>query len=188
MTSKYSKFVGGEAQAARRVRARYGRTFMMNRVATLIALGTGAILGTGTIVAYAQNQDAITQRRTVMKNIATAGTPPFKMTRGEEAFDLAKVQAGLKTYQAEAAKLKNLFPDNSKTGETDAKPKIWSARAEFNAAIDTFIATARTAAGAIKDEATFKAEYPKVIRSCGGCHKDSDGFAPRLADSFKKLK
>jgi hypothetical protein len=26
------------------------------------------------------------------------------------------------------------------------------------------------------------------LRSCGGCHKESDGFAPRLADSFKKLK
>lgn len=160
---------------------------MLKRVALVVALGTSAVLATGTIIAYAQNQDAISQRRGVMKNIATAGTPPFKMTRGEEPFDLAKVQAGLKTYQAEAAKLKDLFPDNSKTGDTDAKPTIWSARSEFNTAIDTFIATARSAADTIKDETTFKAEYPKVVRSCGGCHKDADGFAPRLADSFKKL-
>ena len=161
---------------------------MLNRVAVLIAIGTSAILGTGTLIAYAQNADAITQRRAAMTNIAKAGTPPFNMSKGELPFDLAKVQAGLKTYQDEAAKLKGLFPDNSKTGDTDASPKIWSARAEFNAAIDTFIATAKAAAGAIKNEATFKAEYPKVVRSCGGCHKDADGFAPRLADSFKKLK
>jgi cytochrome c556 len=161
---------------------------MLNRVAVLIAIGTGAVLGTGTLIAYAQNADAITQRRAAMTNIAKAGTPPFKMSKGEAPFELAKVQAGLKTYQDEAAKLKGLFPDNSKTGDTDASPMIWSARAEFNGAIDTFIATAKSAAAAIKDEATFKAEYPKVIRSCGGCHKDADGFAPRLADSFKKLK
>jgi cytochrome c556 len=161
---------------------------MLRRAAVVAALGIGAILGTGTIMAYAQNQDAITQRRAVMKNIATAGSDPFKMTKGDVPFDLANVQAGLKTYQTEAAKLKNLFPDNSKTGDTDASPKIWSARAEFNAAINTFIATAKSTADAIKDEATFKAEYSKAVRSCGGCHKDADGFAPRLADSFKKLK
>src|SRR5262245_33554059 len=160
---------------------------MLKRVALVVALGTSAVLATGTIIAYAQNQDAITQRQTAMDTIARAGSSPFKMTRGEEPFDLAKVQAGLKTYQTEGAKLKDLFPDNSKTGDTDAKPTIWSARNEFNAAIDTFIATARSAADAIKDETTFKAEYPKVVRSCGGCHKDADGFAPRLADSFKKL-
>ena len=161
---------------------------MLRRAAVVAALGIGTILATGTIIAYAQNSDAITQRRAAMSNIAKAGTPPFKMSKGEEPFDLAKVQAGLKTYQTEGAKLKDLFPDNSKTGDTDASPKIWSARAEFNAAIDTFIATAKTAAAAIKDEASFKAEYPKVVRSCGGCHKDADGFSPRLADSFKKMK
>ena len=42
----------------------------------------------------------------------------------------------------------------------------------FNAAIDTFVANAKDAAAAIKDEATFKTEYPKAVRSCGGCHKD----------------
>lgn len=160
---------------------------MLRRAAALAALGIGAILG-GTIIAYGQNQDAISQRREVMKNIATAGSAPFKMTKGEEPFDLAKVQAAIKTYRGEAAKLKDLFPENSKTGDTDASPKIWSARAEFNAAIDTFISTAKAAADAIKDETTFKVEYPKVMRSCGGCHKDADGFSPRLADSLKKLK
>src|SRR4026208_939807 len=100
---------------------------MLRRAAVVAALGIGAILGTGSIIAYAQNSDAITQRRAAMTNIAKAGTPPFKMSRGEEPFDLAKIQAGLKTYQTEAAKLKDLFPDNSKTGDTDASPKIWSA-------------------------------------------------------------
>ena len=161
---------------------------MLKRAGGFIALGVAAILGTGTFVAYAQSQDAITQRRMVMRAIATAGTPPFEMSRGNMPFDLAKVQAGLKTYQTEAAKLKDLFPDSSKTGDTEAKAKIWTARAEFNAAIETFIATSKAAAEAVKDEASFKATYPKIGASCGGCHKEADGFAPRLGDSFKRLK
>ena len=143
----------------------------------------------GATAVYAQNLDAIKQRREVMRAIAGAGTPGFKMVKGEAPFDLAKVQAGLTTYQDEAAKLARLFPDDLKTGgDTDASPKIWQTKAEFEAAINTFISTAKDAAAAIKDEASFKKEYPAVVRSCGGCHKDEGGFAPRLADSFKKLK
>ena len=93
---------------------------MRRIVAAVVAVSVGATL------AYAQNLDVIKQRRDVMKAIATAGTPNFKMMKGQEPFDLATVQAGLKVYQAEAAKLKNLFPDDSKTGgDTDAQPKIW---------------------------------------------------------------
>ena len=156
----------------------------MIRIATAVA-----VLSIGATLAYAQNLDVIKQRRDVMKSIATAGTANFKMLRGQAPFDLATVQAGLKVYQAEAVKLKGLFPDDAKTGgDTDASPKIWQQRPEFEAAVDTFVTGAKTAAGAITDEASFKAEYPKVVASCGGCHKDADGFSPRLADSFKKLK
>ena len=156
---------------------------MLRIVAAVAALGIGAT------IAYAQNLDAIKNRRDVMKAIANAGITNFKMMKGEAPFDLAKVQAGLKIYQDEAAKLKGLFPDDSKTGgDTDASPKIWQERPQFNAAIESFINGAKAAASAITDEQTFKAEYPKVVTSCGGCHKDADGFSPRLADSFKKLK
>ena len=156
----------------------------MLRIATAIAA-----IAVGATLAYAQNLDAIKQRRDVMKAIATAGTANFKMLRGQAPFDLATVQAGLAIYQAEAVKLKGLFPEDSKSGgDTDASPKIWQQKPEFDAVVDTFVAGAKTAAATITDEATFKAEYPKVVASCGGCHKDADGFSPRLADSFKKLK
>jgi cytochrome c556 len=151
-------------------------------------LATIAALTIGAAVVNAQNLDVIKQRREVMKAIAAAGIINFKMIKGETPFDLTKVQAGLVTYQNEAAKLKNLFPDDSKTGgDTDASPKIWQAKAEFEAAIDTFITIAKAASSTIRDDATFKVEYPKVVNSCGGCHKNADGFSPRLADSFKKL-
>jgi cytochrome c556 len=156
---------------------------MLRIAAAVVTLAVGA-----TVVA-AQNLDAIKQRRDVMRAIAKAGSVPFKMSKGEAPFDLATVQAGLKAYQEEGAKLKNLFPEDSKTGgNTDASPKIWTARSEFNAAVDGFVANAKAVAAAIKDEATFKTEYVKAVRSCGACHKETDGFAPRLGDSFKKLQ
>jgi cytochrome c556 len=155
---------------------------MLRVVAAVAALAIGAT------AVWAQNAEAIKQRREAMRAIAKAGTPPFKMSKGELPFDLATAQAALQTYQEQGAKLKGLFPEDSKTGKTDAAPKIWTARGEFEAAVDAFVNTAKTAAGVIKDEATFKEEYPKVARSCGGCHKETDGFSPRLGDSFKKMQ
>jgi cytochrome c556 len=148
-----------------------------------------SILAIGSGIAYAQNVDVIKQRRDAMKAIINAGTPPFQMLKGDVPFDLAKVQAGLKVYQTEGAKFKSLFPDDSKTGgNTDASAKIWAEKAAFEKANDTYVEIAKNAEAAIKDEATFKAEYPKVASSCGGCHKESDGYAPRVADLRKKLQ
>lgn len=156
---------------------------MLRVVAALVAVAVGAT------VVHAQNLDAIKQRRDVMKVIGTAGTTNFQMLKGEAPFELAKVQASLKSFLEGAEKFKSLFPDDSKTGgDTDAAPKIWQSRAEFDAAINGFIDSIKTAAGGITDEATFKVEYAKFARSCGACHNNTDGFAPGLAASFKKLK
>lgn len=152
-------------------------------------IGAGlSVFVLGTTLVYAQNLEPIEKRRAAMKAIAKAGSPPFQMLKGTAPFELAKVQATLKTFQDEAAKLKTLFPEDSKSGgDTDATPKIWQERAAFDKAIDTFVSIAGAAATLIKDEETFKAEYPKVGASCGGCHKEGDGFAPRLGVSLKKL-
>lgn len=143
----------------------------------------------GATVVHAQNVEVVKQRRDVMQAIAKASSGNFAMMQGKAPFDLAKVQDGLKTMGAEGAKFKDLFPDDSKTGgETEASAKIWQAKADFNKAADALAAAVNAAQTSIKDEASLKAEYPKVARSCGGCHMETDGFAPRLADSFKRVK
>src|SRR5215470_19425541 len=105
-------------------------------LATLVGVSVGATL------VLAQNLDAIKQRREVMKTIAKASSVNFKMMKGETPFDLAKVQSGLQTFQEQFPKLKALFPEDAKTGgDTDASPKIWQQRGEFEAVINKFIAT-----------------------------------------------
>ena len=149
-----------------------------------------SVVAVGATAVYAQNLDAIKARREAMQAIATAGSANFGMMQGKVPFDLATVQANLKMYQEQAAKFKGLFPEDSKTGgNTDAKPKIWQSKAEFDAANDNFITVVKAAAAAITDEASLKTEYPKVIsQGCNGCHKDADGFSPPLRESFKKPK
>lgn len=154
-------------------------------------ISVAALLAIGATFAIAQGvggDAAIKERREVMGLLVKAGADAFKMSKGEAPFDLAKVQATLKANQELAPKLKGLFPENSKTGDTEASALIWQNKPEFEAAIDRYIAISKAGASAIKDEATFKAEYPKVLRGCNECHKRENGFAPGLSQSFKRLK
>jgi cytochrome c556 len=140
---------------------------MLRIFATVVAVAVGA-----TIV-QAQNLDVIKARKDLMKAVGGGAGAGAKMMKGEEPFDLAKVQAALKTYADNTEKFKGMFGDDSKTGgDTTALPKIWEAKADFAAKADKMVADAKAAAAAIKDEASFKTEWPKVMSNCGGCHKE----------------
>jgi cytochrome c556 len=151
-------------------------------------LAAVAAVAVGATAVYAQNAAVVKERRETMRGIGKASAALFRMNKGDTPFDLATVQSSLTTFQTNAQKMKGLFSDDSKTGGTDASPMIWAKRADFDAVIDKWVAVSKAAEAAIKDEASFKAEYPKVAENCGGCHKASDGFAPGLSDSFKRMR
>jgi cytochrome c556 len=130
---------------------------------SLLALGAG--------VAFAQGS-AIDQRKEQLKAMGAVAGPIGKMLRGEADFDLAKVQAGLKVIEANVKTLPALFPDESKTGDTKALPAIWENKKAFNDLFAKLGADAAAAGKVIKDEASFKAEMPKVLGDCGTCHKE----------------
>lgn len=140
------------------------------------------------IPTQAQNADAIKQRREAMRVIAQAGGEPFRMNRNEAPFALAPVQNVLRVIQEQGPKFKAAFPADSRTGATDATAKVWESRAEFDAIIDKWVSDARAAAAAITDEASFRAEYPKLAATCGSCHGSRGGYAPGLSDSFRRAQ
>ena len=126
-----------------------------------LAIGAGAVLADG---------DSIKERRALMKADGQATKIVVGMLKGAP-FDLAAVQAALKTYGDAAAKEPALFPDDSKTGDTNALPAIWDNKADFNARYAKFGEDAAAALVGITDEASFKAQMPGVLKNCGGCHE-----------------
>ena len=138
---------------------------MLRVVAVLAALAVGAT------AVWAQNAAGIAARKDAMKAFGGAFKEPNTMAKGDAPFDQAKVQASLKTIQETAAKAKGLFGDDTKVGETDALPAAFDNKADLFARLDKIAADAKAAAGTIKDEASLKAEWPKVAGNCGGCHK-----------------
>ena len=134
-----------------------------------IILASALVIGVG--AAFAQSA-VIDQRKAQMKEMGGAAGAISKMLKGEEAFDLAKVKTGLGTIAKNAKSSVALYPADSKTGDTKAQPAIWDNKAKFDGLFAKLEADANTALGAIKDEATFKAEAGKVFANCGGCHGD----------------
>lgn len=132
-------------------------------VVSVVALGATAVM--------AQNAAGIAARKEAMKSMGGAMKDPGAIAKGEMPFDLAKVQASLKAIEDSATRSKGLYGDDTKTGETDALPAAFENKADLMAKFDKIAADAKAAQVAIKDEATFKAEWGKIGANCGGCHK-----------------
>jgi cytochrome c556 len=129
-------------------------------------------LTVGIQAAVPQNLDVIKERKQTMKQTGAAAGSAAKMLKGEAPFDLAAVQASLKTMVDAAAKMPALFPDDSKTGgDTRALPAIWADKADLNARYAKLGQDATNALTAIKDQASFAATMPPIFKNCGGCHE-----------------
>lgn len=115
--------------------------------------------------------DIIGQRQALMKRSGAEARIGAQMARGEIPFDAAKAQAVFATFADKAAKLPNLFPENSKTGDTRAAPAIWEKPAEFKAEIAKFAADAKKGQETAKDLESFKAAFSATGRDCGSCHE-----------------
>lgn len=139
------------------------RTLLATLVATAFVLPTAA---------WSQNLEPIKERQKILKSFGDATKSPGKMLKNEEPFDLAKVQAALKTYKEGVPKLPALFPADSKTGgDTEALPEIWEKKADFEQRYKKLGEDAAKAEAAITDEISFLEEFPKVVSNCGACHK-----------------
>jgi|SRR5271170_5218798 len=131
-------------------------------VAPLLALSAGIV--------FAQS-DPIAERQALMKANGKAAQAVAAMLKGAP-FDLATVQASLKTFVDAAQKGPALFPDDSKSGgNTHALLAIWQDKADFSAHFAKLGDDATALLGSIKDEASFKASMPGLFQDCGGCHE-----------------
>jgi len=115
---------------------------------------------------------AIEARQAIFKAMGDDTRPLAAMLKGEAPFDLAGVKVALKTQIDAADKLKDLFPDNARTGKTEASPRIWAEKERFLGLFARLGADARAADAAIVDEASFKATLPGLLADCKACHDD----------------
>jgi cytochrome c556 len=141
-------------------------------IRTVFAIATIVL---GVSVAVAQ-QDAIKERKQLMKGNADQAKIGAAMVKGEEPFDVAKAQKIFATFEDTAAKAPPLFAANSVDQPTaddpySASPKIWEDMDDFKARFTKFGNDAKAAAS-VKDLDSFKAAFGNIGKNdCGGCHE-----------------
>ena len=133
-------------------------------------LATVAVAATGIGVVA---QDAIGQRKAMMKAVGGSSKTGSQMVKGETPFDATKAAEAMGTIATSWAAFVKLFPKGSETGgETTAAPKIWE---DFKGFEDrgTKLASDATAAqkAAANGADAFKAAFGEVTKNCKGCHE-----------------
>jgi cytochrome c556 len=142
-----------------------GESEMIRTILAVAAVTAG-------VTAVMAQSDPVSQRKALMKENGQHAAAVGKMVKGDEPFDVVKVNAAFAQWTETAAKLPSLFPEAPKAGEeTRALPKIWESKADFDAKIAAFA----TAVADNKDKAKtleeLKVAMGGVGKACGGCHE-----------------
>ena len=142
-------------------------------IRTVFAIIT-IILGLGVAVAA---EDVIKQRKKLMKANGDQAKIGADMVKGEKPFNLEAAHKIFAAFQDAAAKMPNLFPDNSKpsansTDEFNAGPKVWENMADVKKRFAKFGQDAKAADASVKDLDSFKAAFTNIGKNdCGACHE-----------------
>jgi cytochrome c556 len=126
----------------------------------------------GVAAAAVAQSDPIKERQGLMKRNGKNQGIVNRMVRGQEPFDVAKVNTAFTDWADAAKKLPALFQSPPPPGaKTRALPKIWENKADFEARL----AALGKAVDDNKDKAKtldeLKVSFPKVSKVCNDCHE-----------------
>ena len=135
------------------------------------AVAAVAVVALGATVVLAQ-QDPIAARKALMKANGQGAGALAKMLKGEAPFDPAVAKKAFASFEDAAAKMPNLFPDNSKIGgETAASPKIWENMADVKARFVKLGNDSKAADASVKDLDSLKTAFSQLGKNCNDCHE-----------------
>ena len=131
-------------------------------------------VGTGVALAAMSADDAIKARKACMKmghgGVMGVAVPIMK---GEKPFDAAALKTAYDAEDAACKDYSSLWGVDTQKGDkemTHAKAEIWSDPKGFEAAGGAWYQAAQ-AVRATTDEASFKAAFPALGKSCQSCHE-----------------
>jgi cytochrome c556 len=129
------------------------------------------------VSAVASQSDPIQQRNALMKSMwQDAFSVPYKMSRGQEPFDRAKVEASLEKMSGIVSQLPPLWPPNSKppanpNAKYSSSLKIWESKPDFEAKLARLTKSIADNRGKAKDIESLKGVVGAINQNCDNCHE-----------------
>lgn len=119
-------------------------------------------------------RQAIENRQAVFKLIGNNFKPVGEILRGNSSYESVDVDKYAARVAFLSGFLPDAFPDISQSGETQAKPEVWSNRADFNKRLNDFAQHASALSQLVAQHSgnsdAFKAAARAVAQDCKGCH------------------
>ena len=139
-----------------------------------VGLFTAGVMALGlSSAAMADAKAAIEARQACMKANGGMMKVMVPIIKGQKAYDKAAIDAAIAASQKACGGWADWWGEDTKPGgavKTEAKAEIWSDPKGFEAAGGAYM-TALSAVKASADEASFKAAFPALGKSCGTCHE-----------------
>lgn len=148
---------------------------MQNRRFSTIAAAVtvAALAAAGTALGHSGATGVVKTRMEAMKDIAAAMKIVGPMASGAAAFDAEKAAGAARTIGDHASMMPNLFPEDSVSDVSEARPRIWREWETFLAEMDSLstAATNLSAAAEANDAETAFAAFEEAAGSCKSCHE-----------------
>ncbi|MFO1194971.1 MAG: cytochrome c [Rhodoferax sp.] len=146
----------------------------MKLVASLALAAAAVTLAVPAHAQFAKPEDAIKYRKSALTIMATHFGRVGAMASGRAPFDANAAAANAAIAESMSKLPWAAFVEGSGSGDTKAKPEIWSNAAGFKAASEKMQAAMSNLAAASKggNLDAIKAAFGPVGASCKGCHDD----------------
>lgn len=143
-------------------------THSVHRIAAFAATAAVALLTTAAGAA----DDPIAARKALMKANAAATKVGAAMVKGEKPYDANTAEHVMRTLNAVAIAAPQFFPESSKTGDTEASPKIWEDMKGFlEQAHELEEHSEEGVEAAKKGLEAFKTAFAETTKYCRSCHE-----------------
>lgn len=137
------------------------------------SITSGAVAQTVPLPANAAQQ-AIQNRKSVFTLIGNNFRPIGEILRGNLKYESVDVSKYASRVSFLATFVDEAFPEVSKTGDTQARPEIWSDHDTFEKRVKEFQehthALSQLVTSGGTDSEAFKAAAHAVVQDCKGCH------------------
>ncbi|HLZ75227.1 cytochrome c [Phenylobacterium sp.] len=141
----------------------------MTRASTVLLAASGACLALSMAFSAVSAGNPVEDRQATMKAVGQSMKEAAAINT-PATFDAAKAKALMDGVAANAKKLHGLYPAGSGADpKTEADPKVWENKADFDKRL-TEMATLASTAGKAADAAAFKPAYAAVGATCKSCH------------------
>jgi cytochrome c556 len=146
----------------------------MKRLSLVALAVAGVVTALPAAAQFAKPEDAIKYRKAAFTVMAAHFGRVGAMVQGRVPFDAAAAQANLEVANTMAKLPFTAFGPGTDTGDTRAKPNIWSDNAKFTAAANKMVEEMGKLNTAAKSGNLdqIKAAFGPVGGTCKACHDD----------------